>query len=376
MADPLDFADPFWDDSSVETIASNGPKKLSYTPQMAASTLSWEGISTKSSKSTAFQSIPYLSKPVDSLPGNFTEYIFPFPCLPECPVSESKPVSVSELKVVGQGTIAVKSTATQSIEFLVSKKSDKGDDGFPKLSLKLTQTQAVFSKKTQTGETPLTGEISIKRPEASQFIPQTSPLGGTVYWLSIDRSNWLLRYGKYYTSNALTLVEMKLDADSGKWFEGFNIVEVKTDNNVGISIQTLHYVMRLTSRKNKKVTTSRLPVTMDLPPLVVTNEAVSLRDLDLARMTTWANLPDACQSLYHNIAGKNIGLDAEIGFKNLADAIHNSVTEKGHWAYNKLREKCKPDPQHPTPKKFENQYLRITIGSNKVFHSTLGFSFI
>lgn len=252
MADPLDFADPFWDDSPVETIAINGPEKLSYTPKMAASTLPWEGISMKSSTSTAFQSIPYLSKPVDSLPGNFTEYIFPFPCLPESPVSNSKSVSVNELKVVGQGTIAVKSTATQSIEFLVSKKSDNGDAGFPKLSLKLTQTQAVFSKKTQTGETPLTGTISIKRPEASQFIPQSSPPGGTVYWLSIDRSNWLLRYGKYYTFNALTLIEVKLDADSGKWFEGFNIVEVKTDNNVGILIQTLHYEHKINLTKEQK----------------------------------------------------------------------------------------------------------------------------
>lgn len=219
---------------------------------MAASTQPWEGNSMKSGTSTAFQSIPYLSKPVDSLPGNFTEYIFPFPCLPESPVSNSKSVSVNELKVVGQGTIAVKSTATQSIEFLVSKKSDNGDAGFPKLSLKLTQTQAVFSKKTQTGETPLTGTISVKRPEASQFIPQSSPPGGTVYWLSIDRSNWLLRYGKYYTSNALTLIEVKLDADSGKWFEGFNIVEVKTDNNVGILTQTLHYEHKINLTKEQK----------------------------------------------------------------------------------------------------------------------------
>lgn len=185
MADPLHFADPFWGDSSDESIPSN-----------------------------AFKSMPYISKPS---------------------VSESKPVSVMELKVVGQGTIAVKSTATQSIEFLVSKRSNDQEDGFPKLSLKLTQTQAVFSKKTQQGETALSGKVNVKRPEASRYIPSTSPPGGTVYWLSIDRSNWLLRYGKYYTSNALTLIEMKLDADSGKWFEGFNIVDVKTDNNVGIS---------------------------------------------------------------------------------------------------------------------------------------------
>ena len=109
---------------------------------------------------------------------------------------------------------------------------------------------------------------------------------------------------------------------------------------------------------------------MDLPPVVVSNEVVSLRTLDLAAMTTWANLPRTCQTLYHNIAGKNITLDLE--FKELPEAIHNSVTTPGYWGHNKLNSKCK-NPSNPNPEELVYKYLRITIGSNKVTLSVLLF---
>ncbi|KAK6353077.1 hypothetical protein TWF696_005067 [Orbilia brochopaga] len=107
-----------------------------------------------------------------------------------------------------------------------------------------------------------------------------------------------------------------------------------------------------------QIQTHRLPVTVDLPPLVVTNELVSLRDLDLARVTTWANLPEACQKLYHNIVGKNIVLQDTSEF-DFAAAIHHSVTTPGCWGYSKLLEKC-----HNDTNRFQYTYLRITIGSN------------
>jgi hypothetical protein len=124
-----------------------------------------------------------------------------------------------------------------------------------------------------------------------------------------------------------------------------------------------HYILPENTqliKKNPDCKILRLPVTMDLPPVVVNNEAVSLRALDLATVTTWTNLPKACQNLYHNIAGKNVSLDAESS--ELAQAIHKSVVTPGYWAYNKLESKCK-DPEHNN---YMYQYLRITIGSNKV----------
>ncbi|OJZ87029.1 hypothetical protein ASPFODRAFT_33199 [Aspergillus luchuensis CBS 106.47] len=63
-----------------------------------------------------------------------------------------------------------------------------------------------------------------------------------------------------------------------------------------------------------------LPVTEGFPPLVVNNESVCLRDLDLVRVTTRANLPRACQTTYHNIFAQGITLRAD-DFENLPDVI-------------------------------------------------------
>jgi hypothetical protein len=111
---------------------------------------------------------------------------------------------------------------------------------------------------------------------------------------------------------------------------------------------------------------------MDLPPLVIANESVSLHELDLAKVTTWANLPEACQSLYHNIAGRGITLKTT-KFPDLAKAIHTSVTTSGYWGYKKLQSKC-VNPADPL--EFVLKYLRVTIGSSKVCLSCPRYMFL
>lgn len=244
MADPLDFADPFWGESSDESNTTDVLQNWSYTSTPTKLTLSGKDLASKSTTSSAFKSIPYLSNQVDSLPNNWGEYTFPDTDHDGPSVSEDEPVSISELKVVGQGTIAVKTTASQSIEFLVSKKSENQKNSFPKLCLKITKDEALFTKKTKDGDERLEGDLIWTRPEASRYIPSPSPSTGTVYWFSVDRSNSLLRYGKYYTSNAMTLRQMKLKKDSINWFVGFNVVEVKTNNDVGISKPHILYIAK------------------------------------------------------------------------------------------------------------------------------------
>jgi len=181
------------------------------------------------------------------------------------------------------------------------------------------------------------------RPEASQHLPETATADGTVYWLSIDRSNWILRYGKYYSCKALTILQVPLTVQTGAWLEKLTTVDV-TDEMSPLKIKI-----------------SRLPVTVDLPPLVITNESVSLRELDLAKVTTWANLPKACQNLYHNIAGRGVTLETT-DFPDLAEAIHKSVTTPDYWGYKKLQSKCVNPADH---EEFVLKYLRVTIGSSK-----------
>jgi hypothetical protein len=138
------------------------------------------------------------------------------------------PVSTTQLSIVGQGTIAVNSKSTQSVHFFVSTKTD-----YPTLSLKITKDSVAFSKKTSAStEIPLPHEVV--REEGSRFIPAVAPTDGTVYWLSIDRSNWVLRYGKYYTSKALTLVEVNLDPKTNEWLEKLTTVKVTDDDDSGV----------------------------------------------------------------------------------------------------------------------------------------------
>ena len=119
----------------------------------------------------------------------------------------------------------MKSKATKSIEFVVETQQS-----YPKLGLKITRTVLLLPGKAIPQKHPLPGKV--ERVEGNRFIPSVVSSDGTVYWLSIDRSNWVLRYGKYYTSKALTLVSVQLDASSGKWLEGLTTVRVHDDSKV------------------------------------------------------------------------------------------------------------------------------------------------
>lgn len=129
------------------------------------------------------------------------------------------PFGTATLSIVGQGTIAAKSKATQNLDFVVST-----GDGYPKLSLKITQTACTFAKEDENQKTIYSSERT--RPETSPYLPEMATADGTVYWLSIDRSNWILRYGKYYSCKALTIMQVSLTVQTGAWLEKLTAVDV------------------------------------------------------------------------------------------------------------------------------------------------------
>ncbi|KAF3906734.1 hypothetical protein AA313_de0202059 [Arthrobotrys entomopaga] len=297
MANALDFFDPFWE----------APERETY---------SWEN-SVKNALTFGKEALTYEK-------GALT--------------FSSKPFGITALSIDGKGTIAVKSWATSNVEFRVKT---TGETYYPMLILKVTNSTVKFLHKDGNGnETVLPHKVV--RPESNPYVPKAAPKDGTVYWLSVDRSNGMLRYGKHYTCKALTLMEVSFDPQPDLWLDKLGPVEIDDGS------------------MSSQVKISRLPVIVDLPPTVVTSEEVSLHDLSLSRVTTWANLPEACQKLYHNVAGKKVALESS-NFEKLADAIHQSVTTEGYWGHSKLRSKCKnPDD----PEEFQYKYLRITIGSH------------
>lgn len=103
-----------------------------------------------------------------------------------------------------------------------------------------------------------------------------------------------------------------------------------------------------------------MPVVLDLSPIITTGDDITLLELETALETVPANLPEACQKLYQNIAGKAVSLNTK-EFPDLARAIQYSCETKGCWAYEKLASKVTEFGDNPL-----ETYLRITLGYNQV----------
>jgi len=95
----------------------------------------------------------------------------------------------------------------------------------------------------------------------------------------------------------------------------------------------------------------------DLPPYVISDEEVTITDLENGISTVVANLPLECQKLYANVAGPKIQLNTD-DFKEFGDAIERSVTTQGCLGWKLLKKK----DQEFGKSNFEGTYLRITIG--------------
>ncbi|MCJ1366397.1 hypothetical protein MMC16_005525 [Acarospora aff. strigata] len=264
--------------------------------------------------------------------------------------------SRKNLLIRGQGTIAVLSDARDRLLFSI--KTDTA--GAPTLYLDIGRSECRMYYKRHSVSKPMSIALDVAhgRPEDAPYLWSGKP---TIYWLSIDKCNGILRYGKHYTNVAHTLLLAKLkkkgkDEKSGDdgvmvwinpkknaWLEGLRTVEVIQDNG----------------ESPKKTKINPEPVVLDRSPFVISDQRISLQQLESNQYTVPANLPTACQILYQNVAGPNIVLNSK-EFPDFADAIQRSVSTKGLWGYKKLRAKA-----HAFGKEeFNSTYLRITIGTN------------
>ena len=106
---------------------------------------------------------------------------------------------------------------------------------YPKLGLYIIPNKVSFYKWLSPEQKEELAHKSV-REEGGPFVPAIAPRDGTVHWLSIDRSNWVLRYGKYYTTKVLTLAEVQLKAETGKWLEKLSTVTVDDGSEVCATI--------------------------------------------------------------------------------------------------------------------------------------------
>jgi hypothetical protein len=191
----------------------------------------------------------------------------------------------------------------------------------------------------------------------------------TTYWLSYDRDNMILKYGKGYAMEETMILSCDfsegvktaadLDERRRKWSVFFDIFdqntriilyrtpsdikkqEEKTVKN-GEVVSLIHKVPLLKLRKR--------PLNFNLPPLVNDVSKATLNNIDSCKYTLSSHLPPACKVLYETIRGPlAIDMEFDLGFSDirLSDAIRRSVKTEGA-KLNKMLE--------------TKEYLRITLG--------------
>ncbi|KIM79005.1 hypothetical protein PILCRDRAFT_10664 [Piloderma croceum F 1598] len=271
--------------------------------------------------------------------------------LPDITTGEKQPVGT--LPVKGQGTVAVQLKPSTYFAITLSP-SPQLKDGGTTLQLELTDSTAKFFSVTTTIDTknPIRKEeITATFPkgiDAAKLIPGVDDL----FWLSVDKENGVIRYGKTFRTAAVTYLMATVDVGDIVTKPG-PFIWIKQLEYVSISSQQTNYDIR---PDIGKVSIGRLPIVDDLPPVITESIALSLEDLALNTTTSIANLDPACQRLYGNIAGPNIQLDDK-NFPDFSQALEYSIRTPGCICYENLKSKVGEFGNDPSM-----TYLRITLG--------------
>ncbi len=170
------------------------------------------------------------------------------------------------------------------------------------------------------------------------------------YWLSVDKNNNLIRFGKGEMLAELCTMEFDFSflRDKGEleWIASLDSFSIAGDFNR----QEL---------KQIKMSYRRLPVTTSAPPIIVAQDQINLGLIDSNKATVVNNLSAECAQLYNNVAGSNLSLNTH-DFSDFSDAINWSIVTEGAICHTRLKEKS----INLSADRKKQCYLRITIGEN------------
>ncbi|AZN36606.1 hypothetical protein [Iodobacter ciconiae] len=156
------------------------------------------------------------------------------------------------------------------------------------------------------------------------------------HWLSLDSNNQRIRYGKGEMLRTLMLFEYSWEKASDQQLDTAEI-----------------HIIEIQSAGPSKLQLHSIPVNLDPSPHIAAMDSVTLELLAENKISVISDLPEACQRLYSNIAGKNINL-RPADFPDFPEAIQHSILTPGCICYKKLAEKSG-----------EFGYLRVTIDTNR-----------
>ena len=236
------------------------------------------------------------------------------------------------------------------------------------LALNVDKDKAWFSVKKNGELYKLSDHTEVVETETSLGL---EPDVITTYWLSYDRDNMVIKYGKGYAMEETTL--MFCDFSEGvtdakdvamkreEWSMFFSIYD---PDRKGVSLLLYRSSLDIEKKLVKAVAPGtkagfihveplievrKEPLVVNPSPFVLDASKVTMNLIDKHQFIFSSELPGPCRVLYDTI--KNIGLDTEyeMGIMDckLSDAVRHSMTTEGCLLHKTLQHK---------------HYLRITIG--------------
>ncbi|PIK39759.1 hypothetical protein BSL78_23400 [Apostichopus japonicus] len=186
------------------------------------------------------------------------------------------------------------------------------------------------------------------------------------YWLSFDRDNKLLKFGKGYRMKETTLLKadfkkvaatndvfnhMFFSSDNRKWIDQYDSANFTTN----LERRSLDYGTAEVTFDSEPVTTNRSPIVRD-------SELANMFDIERGCFTFSSDLPLPCQTLYNNVKASHMTIHSAGSpseKNNLIDAIRRSIESDEGVLHRKLLEK-----QEKSRGVFNEMYLRVTLGQN------------
>ncbi|GAM27774.1 hypothetical protein SAMD00019534_109500 [Acytostelium subglobosum LB1] len=250
--------------------------------------------------------------------------------MPEYYISASLPVA-------SQGVVRIKMTNPMSkFRIYINSKSESSAGVTPLYCLEVNETSVILLNHNNDALTSVLASTSDRKAVREKN-------NDVYYWLSLDKKNSVLKYGKGEATQALTL--LRYDVPVGAFLPDLKYV--------GLSVSDTKIMT--------KVLIYELPVTFQLPPNVISSDLVTLDDIENGLITTIGNLPTECQMLYSVVAGPNVVLQNDI-----ATAIQLSLKsgELSKFLVKKAQDhKCK----------LTETYIRVTLGMDQGYSPGIPF---
>ena len=260
------------------------------------------------------------------------------------------------LPIMGQGVVSLKLKAKSSFRIVLT--ADKETTVGNAIVLEVREDGACF--RNANNDEP---KSILKSSSGNKYGFDLGEMD--TYWISLDSQNRRLCYGKGYAQAQLILMTWdypEKDESSKNDHESEDKHEIDPSKQPYGWTKDLQYIAVVHNENNPKEIDYEfypMPVVADIPPVIVSNETITIEQLAKGEVTVVENLSKGCKVLYGNVAGANIQLNTP-DFPNFTDAINYSILTEGCVCYNLLKGKegefGKKNPR--------GTYLRITLGQN------------